>query len=211
MRRKTLAGGAGRRPWVLALALGAVLLCAVGAGAAPGTKEGAGKGNPAKEAAGNETPKAKAVELVIQVNDAAGKPVRGAAVSVVIGDLEIEQRSNGSGQATFHDLPVGAARVQAVATGWNSSGRVVTLTGDRVQVDLALIPRKPPSGGAAGGVHGAGTDQAPQGSAGTPSQDEKQAGGKVQAVDDTPAVPPSPQKAPDTQETTGGPGGHAAP
>jgi hypothetical protein len=174
MRRKTLAGGAGRKRWFLAVVLAAVLVSAVGAGADPAATEGVGKGNPAKETAGKENPGKEAVkvehgELVVQVRDAAGKPVRGAAVSVVIGDEEIEQRSDGNGQAKFRDLPLGPLRVQAVATGWNSSGRNVALDEDRVQVDLTLTPRKPPAGGTVtgGGVPGPDTPQAATGSAGT--------------------------------------------
>ena len=164
MRQKTAGGGVGRNRWWLAVALAAGLVWTGGAAAAPGGKETAGKENPGKEAA-----KVEHGELVVQVRDAAGKPVRGAAVSVVIGDEELEQRSDGNGQAKFRDLPLGPLRVQAVATGWNSSGRNVALDEDRVQVDLTLTPRKPPAGGTVtgGGVPGPDTPQAATGSAGT--------------------------------------------
>jgi hypothetical protein len=209
MRRKPFVSGAASRHWIPTVALVAALACTVGAWAAPGTKAGTGKSPAAKEAADKETPKAKGVELVVQVNDDAGKPLRGAAVSVVIDELEVEQRSNGSGQAKFRDLPAGAARVQAVATGWNSSGRVVTLTGERVLVDLALTPRKPPAGAGAtaSGAQGTDTHRGPKGSSAAASHGNKQTGGKVQTVeDDVPAVQPGAPAAPDTEATTGGHG-----
>jgi len=107
----------------------------------------------------------------------------------VIDDLEIEQRSDALGRARFADLPVGSVRVQAVATGWNTSGRNVALDGERVQVDFALTPRKPPAAGTAaahGGEPGAGKHPAGQGSggAGAAPSSGAQPAGRVQTADD---------------------------
>jgi len=194
MQAVTMRRGAGPKYSLLALALAAGLVAAVGASAGPGNKdkaakETAGKQDPAKDPTENDVAKAKRVELVVRVNDAAGKPVRGVTVSVVIDDLESEQRSDMSGQARFRDLPVGTARVQAVATGWNTSGRNITLDRERVQVDLALTPRKPPADGTAaahGGEPGSSKHPAGKGSgdAGAAPSSGAQPAGRVQTADD---------------------------
>jgi hypothetical protein len=186
------------------MVLAAGLASAGTSSAGPGNKEKA-----AQETAGKAAAKVEHVELVVQVGDAAGKPVRGVAVSVVIGDEEIEQRSDGNGQAKFRDLPLGPVRVQAVATGWNSSGRNVALDEDRVQVDLTLTPRKPPAGGTVtgGGVPGREPRAAGKGKSGAASADETPASGGAQTVvDDQPASQSSQPQAPGTEAPIRGPG-----
>jgi len=215
MRPEATGSGTRRRYWVLAMVLAAGLVSAGTASAGPGNKdkgakETAGKADAGKEHTGKDGTQVKRVELVVQVRDDAGKPVRGAAVSVVSDDLEIEQRSDGHGQAKFRDLPVGLARVQAVATGWNASGRKVTLDGERVQVDLALTPRKPPADGTAAG-HGGASGREPhaagKGRSGPEAADEAPTRSRVQtAVDDLPDGQSSQPRAPGAEATTGGQG-----
>lgn len=201
----------------MAVALAAGLVAAGGVSAAPGKKEKAGKEtagkqDPRKDTAGKDTTKPQRVELVIQVSDGAGKPVRGAAVSVVIDGLEMEQRSDTRGRARFGDLPVGSARVQAVATGWDTSGRKVALDRERVQVDLALTPRKPPAGGTAavqGGApksepHPAGKGSGATGAA--PSSGAQPAGRVQTADDDVPEHQTSQPRSPGAGAATSGQG-----
>jgi len=199
------------------VALAAGLVAAGGISAAPGnkdkaTKDTAGKRDAGKQTTGKDTTKPQQVELVIQVSDGAGKPVRGATVSVVIDDLEMEQRSDARGRAKFSDLPVGSARVQAVATGWNTSGRNIALDRERVQVDLALTPRNPPTGGTAaahGGETGPGKHPAGKGSAGAGAAPSPgpQAGGRVQtAEDDVPEHQARPPRSPGAEAPSDGQG-----
>jgi len=212
MRRKTPACGVGPRYWLLAVALAAGMVAVGAASAAPGnkekpTKEAAGKQDPRKDTAGKDTTKPQRVELVIQVSDGAGNPVRGAAVIVVIDNLEIEQRSDTKGRARFGDLPVGSARVQAVATGWNTSGRNIALDRERVQVDLALTPRKPPAGGTAaahGGEPGSSRHPAGKGGGGAgavPSSGEQPPGRVQTAADDDVPEHQTSQPRPPEEET----------
>ncbi len=84
------------------------------------------------------------VDLIVRVRDDDGEPVRGASVWVRTGRSWIEGQSNISGVADFEDLPTGAARVQIVATGWNSSGSNVDLDGDEMTIEVALEPRAAP-------------------------------------------------------------------
>jgi len=189
----------------MTLAVG--LVFAAAGWAAQAIEEPVGPGDTAKESPTRESPEAKGTDLLVQVSDDGGNPVRGAAVSVLIDDLEIERHSDDLGQATFNDLRAGQVLVQVVASGWNSSGSIVRLTGDRMQIDLALTPRKPPAGArtTSSGEHDSQTHPLPGESAGASSHDEEETGSGIQtAVDVGRAGQPGAPAATDTDQTTRG-------
>ncbi|TFH22712.1 MAG: carboxypeptidase regulatory-like domain-containing protein, partial [Myxococcales bacterium] len=99
------------------------------------------------------------VDLIVRVRDHGGEPVRGASVWVRTDRSWIEGQSDIRGIADFENLPAGAARLQIVATGWNSSGSSVDLDGGEMTIDVALEPRAAPKTGVRGAVGGGNGEQ----------------------------------------------------
>jgi len=83
-------------------------------------------------------------DVIVRVLGETGEPVRGAAVWIRSGERWVERQSDATGTAEFVNLPAGAARIQVVATGWNSSGDRVDVDGADVSVEIALERRSAP-------------------------------------------------------------------
>jgi len=96
-----------------------------------------------------ETPPAEEstpAQLFVTVLEDDGSPIRGATVSVVVGDKSEDRSTNSSGLARFTTLQPGEAIVQVTLAGWSPAGSRVTLrTGKRSNLEISLEPHQPPN------------------------------------------------------------------